>query len=282
MSLYSVFLTKKIIDDIINSARNQSMKKEAYMEAPFLREIYLQDLNFISDDFPFDLPFIKNNNFHIKIHSPVTIIAGDNGSGKSTILKSIATSCGFNLNSGNKDHICDLNNDKFTALNKHLKYLWNIRISNGFFLRSDNFIHFANFLDEQAKEHGPRVFKYYGGKSLNEQSHGEAYLSLFSNRFSQKGIYILDEPEVALSPSKILSLMSIIKDLSNEGKSQFIIATHSPILMAYPFAQFFYIDDTGIKETTFDKAEHYIITKSFLDNPERYFKYLFDDENENR
>ena len=247
------------------------------IRAPFLKEIYLHDFNFDSNTFPFSIPFIKNNNFHLKIHSPVIIISGDNGSGKSTILKSIAFNCNFNLNGGSNQHNFD-SNESASLLNKHLKFLWNIKVSNGFYLRSDNFINFANFIDEQAKEHGEVIaYKYYGGKSLNQQSHGEALLSLFFNRFNEEGIYILDEPEVALSPEKILALMRIIKKLTDNGKSQFIIATHSSMLMAYPYAQFFYIKNNHIEETSYDETEHYTLTKSFLDCPERYFKHLFDD-----
>jgi len=245
--------------------------------APFLKEVYLSDTSFDTSIFPYNVPFIKNNNFHLKIHKPVTIISGDNGTGKSTILKAIATSCGFNLNSGNKNHLYKLNADNiYLPFIKHLKFSWSIKISDGFFMTADNFNNFANFIDEQAKECGEeRAYKGYGNKSLNKQSHGESFLSLFLNRFNLKGIYILDEPEAALSPTRILSLMSIINDLSENGQSQFIISTHSPILMAYPMAQLFYINNGIIEETTYDKTEHYIITKTFLSSPERYFNHLF-------
>jgi len=246
------------------------------IKTPFLKEVFIENFDFDSNVYPFNIPFVKNNNLHFRINRPVIILVGDNGTGKSTILESIAKKCGFNTSSGSY-HLYDLDEEKM-LLDKHLKLIWDIKVSNGFFLRAESFTNFAKFIDEQAKEFGSfEVYKYYGGKSLNEQSHGESFLSLFASRFNQKGIYILDEPEAALSPTRILSLMSIIKNLTDKGNSQFIIATHSPILMAYPYAQLFYIDDDIIKETTYEKTEHYKISKDFLNNPERYFNYLFDD-----
>jgi len=250
------------------------------MKPPFLKEMYLDNTDFDSNIFPFNITFIKNKNFHLKFSSSVTIIAGDNGSGKSTILKTIAYNCDFNLKGGNKDHIYTNNKnsniEKCLLLNKYLRFSWLPKITTGFYL-ADNLMNFANYIDEQAQDYGRKnVFSYYGGKSLNEQSHGESYLSLFYNRFEDEGIYILDEPEQALSPSKLLSLICIIKEISDTGKAQFIIATHSPILMAYPKAQFFYINNGIIEETSFDETEHYEITKTFLENPDRYFKHLFD------
>lgn len=190
-------------------------------------------------------------------------------------MENIADTCGFNVSGGNKDHLYQ--DDKtFGDLNGILRYTWTRKIHSGFFMRAESFQLFADYIDRQAEEFGERVFSYYGGKSLNAQSHGEAFLSLFKNRFHSSGMYILDEPEAALSPYKILSLMVILRDLSDTGHNQFIIATHSPVLMAYPYAQFLYIVDDQIIETAYEKTDHYQITRSFLEDPQRFFAYLFE------
>lgn len=157
-----------------------------------------------------------------------------------------------------------------------MRLIWKIRVSDGFFMRADSFVQFTNYMDKQLEEFGGRAF--YGGKLLNEQSHGESFLSLFENRFKKRGIYILDEPEAALSPQRILSFMTVIKDLADTENAQFIISTHSPMLMALPDSQFIYITGNKMKEMDYKDTEHYRITKSFLDSPERYFKYLFDEQ----
>ena len=140
-------------------------------------------------------------------------------------------------------------------------------------MRAESFFNFATYIDELAQD-DPDILNAYGGKSLHQQSHGESFLSLFVNRFSQ-GIYILDEPEAALSPNRQLSFMAIIHQLVAANKAQFIIATHSPIILCYPNAVVLSIDDNEIKEIDYREAEHYRLTKEFLDNPERYFHHLF-------
>jgi len=159
-------------------------------------------------------------------------------------------------------------------LAEYLTLSWKIKTGQGFFMRAESFFNFATYIDEVARS-DRQVLDAYGGKSLHHRSHGEAFLSLFHNHF-QKGIYILDEPEAALSPQRQLSLLSIINKLEREGKAQFIISTHSPILMSYPGADIFLLDD-NIKLTDYKNTEHYQLTKSFLESPELYFRHLFDD-----
>lgn len=137
-------------------------------------------------------------------------------------------------------------------------------------MRSESFYQFASHVDEM-----PESLQYYGGRSLHEQSHGESFLNLFVNRFSSKGIYLLDEPEAALSPARQLSLLRILHDLS--GTSQFIIATHSPILLGYPGAEILSFDDSDIQEVAYEDTDHYQITRSFLENRDRMLNELFKD-----
>jgi predicted ATPase len=150
-----------------------------------------------------------------------------------------------------------------------------VRISEGFFMRAESFYNFASYVDELAEV---KTFNmdYYGGKSLHQQSHGESFLALFSNRF-KKGIYILDEPEAALSPSRQLTFMSIIHALEKSGKAQFLIATHSPMLLCYPGATILSLSENGIEEVSYQDTEHFQLTKQFLNNPDAYLKHLLEE-----
>lgn len=229
-----------------------------------------------NEKYPFTLPLFKNS-LKLKFNNNVTFIAGENGTGKSTILETIAYTCGFNLEGGGRNNIYHNDEHNYNSeLFNNLKLSWSIKTNQGFFMRAESFYNFASYIDKLAKEERKNeVLRPYGGKSLHEQSHGEAFLSLFNNRF-RKGLFILDEPEAALSPNRQLSLLSIIYDLTHNYNAQFIIATHSPILLSYPYGELFYIIDDKIEKMNYKDTEHYNFTKSFLDNPEQYFRYLFE------
>lgn len=243
---------------------------------PFLSEISLRSLPDTSY-----LQSILSFKDGIKLHlkSNVTFFVGENGSGKSTLLEGIAERCGFSLRGGNRNH--NLNTgyafDGYeSALAGQLDLSWTPRrINNGFFMRAESFFNFATYIDELAREDS-RILNAYGGRSLHEQSHGESFLSLFNNQF-ESGIYILDEPEAALSPSRILAFMSVIHELDQSGRAQFLIATHSPMLICYPGATIYQFDERGINETTYEDTEHFSLTKSFLDNPMLYLRHLMND-----
>ena len=142
-------------------------------------------------------------------------------------------------------------------------------------MRAESFFNFASYIDELAEEE-PRILNAYGGRSLHEQSHGESFLAFFTNQF-ESGIYLLDEPEAALSPARILAFMSVINQLDKSGRAQFIIATHSPMLICYPGATIYQFSEDGVKETTYEDTEHYYLTKSFLNNPDLYLRHLDED-----
>ncbi len=160
-----------------------------------------------------------------------------------------------------------------TDLANHLILQRNPRlpVSQGFFFRAESFINLSGFIDKHGNPN------YWGGRELLKQSHGESFLSAFNHQF-REGIFLIDEPEAALSPLRLLSLLSIINGMEKEGKSQLIIATHSPILLAYPNADIFLLDDIGVNQVKYEETEHYRITKGFLDNPEKYFKLLFESD----
>lgn len=153
-----------------------------------------------------------------------------------------------------------------------MKLSWSHKPRNGYFFRAESFFNVASFLDSIGGNGS------YGGKSLHHQSHGESFFSFFSNRLGESGFFIFDEPEAALSPQRQLSLLRIIHDLSKDCAAQFIIATHSPILLAYPNATIYSCDNNELRQLQYTDTSHYRITKNFLDNPDLYLKQLFSDE----
>lgn len=197
----------------------------------FLKKIKLlrHDVNSFSQ-YPFSIPSIKSFD-ELNLRSNVTFFVGENGSGKSTLLEAIADKCDFNSAGGGRNN----NYEVFASeseLGHYIRLSWLPKISNGFFLRAESFYNFATYLDE-LEDPENKKYDSYGGQSLHQQSHGESFLSLFLNRFNETAIYLLDEPEAALSPARQLTFLKIIHDLVENENSQFIIATHSPILLQF-------------------------------------------------
>ncbi len=233
--------------------------------------IYIQGLSlkagYPKNDFPFTIPAIEK--LKIRFRKPITFFVGENGSGKSTLLEALAERCGFDTMGGHKYH--RFSSEDYSLLGQHLYIERNphLRIDQGFFFRAESFFNLSSYIDTHGNPN------YWGGRELLKQSHGESFLAAFNHRF-REGLFLLDEPEAALSPQRQLTLLSILNGLEVEGKSQLIIATHSPILLAYPGAEIFLLDESGINPIAYEETENYRITKSFLDNPARYFKMLFD------
>lgn len=227
----------------------------------------------------YDLPIIRYLRKHnsIAITHDVTFFVGENGTGKSTLLEAIAVAYGFNAEGGTKNFNFSTSNSH-SELFEHLTLAKSKYSKDGFFLRAESFYNAASYIDQIDMEPSfqPPVITSYGGVSLHEQSHGESFLSLVQNRFGGNGIYILDEPEAALSPTRLLTLIAEI-DILVKKNSQFIIATHSPILLAFPNAEIFEFSENGIKSVPYRETEHYKLTRQFLENPERTLKYLLED-----
>jgi predicted ATPase len=154
-----------------------------------------------------------------------------------------------------------------------LRLSWLPKVTQGFFLRAESFYNFATYIEQVSD------LRAYGGKSLHAQSHGESFLALFAHRFEQ-GLFILDEPEAALSPQRQLSFLKIVHDLATPRRAQFLIATHSPILLAYPGATIFDMDGETMQPTRYEETKHYLITRDFLNSPERFFKHLLRQDEE--
>ena len=200
--------------------------------------------------------------------NPVTFFVGENGSGKSTLLEAVAVAVGFNPEGGSKDFVFSTRRTH-SELYNFITPIKTVPPKDGFFLRAESFYNTASYLDENS------TMRRYGGVSFHEQSHGESFLALVTNRFEGNGLYIMDEPEAALSPQRLLTLLVLINELV-KNKSQFIIATHSPIIMAYPGADIIQFSENGMERVSYRETEHYLITKQFMDNPEQMIKYLLE------
>ncbi|WP_134704997.1 AAA family ATPase [Ammoniphilus sp. YIM 78166] len=245
----------------------------------YLRRISLIKEKIVNpNEFPFIIPSLKELTA-LDITKEVTFFVGENGSGKSTLLEGVAYQCGFHTAGGGVNNRYQVESSS-SILGDYLRLSWLPKINQGFFLRAESFYNFASYLDGLAKEDGPGVYRAYGGKSLHQQSHGESFLSLFLNRFGSKGIYLLDEPEAALSPARQLAFLRFIHELVKEGNTQFIIATHSPILLGYPHAQIYNFDTAPITEIEYEETEHYQITKGFLNRRDKYLDELFREDDE--
>jgi predicted ATPase len=246
---------------------------------PFLKRLSFIPERVEADEFPFTIPAFQRGKLQLDFERPITIIVGENGTGKSTLIEGIAGQCGFNLSGGNRNHAysSDLN---ASPLSHALRLSWLPKVTRGFFLRAESFFNFGHYIDNLPPDFScanPR--DPYGGKSLHEQSHGESFLALFRNKFHGQAIYILDEPEAALSMQRQLQFLKVMRMLELEGESQFIMATHSPILMAYPRAQLLMFDGRMIREVSLSETPHYQLTRAFVMNPKAMMDELFAEVN---
>ncbi|MGK5507217.1 AAA family ATPase [Brevibacillus formosus] len=231
--------------------------------------VYLRTIKLLREDFPntkkypFHLPSLRKLEA-IELASSVTFFVGENGSGKSTLLEAVAYQCGFHTAGGSRNNFYEVHRSE-AILGDYIRLSWLPKITNGFFLRAESFYQFASHIDEM----GPKSYQHYGGRSLHEQSHGESFFALFANRFNGRGIYLLDEPEAALSPKRQIAFLHVMRDLIEEG-AQFIIATHSPILLGYPGATILNFDESPVQEVNYRDTEHYQLTRRFLEKPDLF------------
>jgi len=210
---------------------------------------------------PFNIPILREAS-ELTFRRPVVFFVGENGSGKSTLLEAITKKCGIYIWDKPRRHVAH-NNPYETRLVDYIAVTWANGSVPGSLFRAETFRDFADFLDDVALC-DPGRLKYHGGHILNTLSHGEAILSYFGGRYHIKGLYFLDEPEAAFSPSSQVRFLKLLQRLEAEGHAQFIIATHSPILLAYPGAQIFSFDSSRIEEVDYEDTAHYRLYKQFF------------------
>lgn len=221
--------------------------------------------------YPFSIPSLRQLR-ELELDPHVTLLAGENGSGKSTLIEAMAIAAGFNAEGGSR-HMTVSTRASHSELHDYLRLVRGTRSPRtGYLLRAESFFNIATSIEDNLD-----AIESHGGRSLHEQSHGESFISLVRNRFGPNGLYFLDEPEAALSIQGNLALMRRMHDLIAEG-SQFIVSTHSPILLGYPNARIYVLSDSGITETAYEDTEQYELTRSFLDDRKRFLHYLFADD----
>jgi predicted ATPase len=243
-----------------------SKRKKPYL----LHASFRPDAEIDYDAYPFSIPAVRELG-NIEFHPNVTFFVGENGSGKSTVMEGLAVALGFGAEGGTKGV-------QFRTAESTSKLHESLRLARGvpkprdaYFLRAESFFNVATYMDETGYLAG------YGGRSLHQQSHGESFMAVLLNKLRGDGIYLLDEPEAALSPSRQLAALSAIHQLV-EDSSQFVIATHSPILLAYPHAKIILFDKSGVSEVAFEDTEHFSVTRDFLNNyPKRLEQLLAPD-----
>lgn len=225
------------------------------------------------DHYPFALPVLRDLR-SLPLHPAATFLVGENGCGKSTLLEAIAIAWGFNPEGGTKNFNFQTRSSH-SALHECLTLVKGVRRpKDGFFLRAESFFNVATEIERlDGGPGGPPIIDSYGRRSLHEQSHGESFFSLMMNRFNGDSFYVLDEPEAALSPPRQLAMIARLQQLV-QLRSQFIIATHSPILLAYPNAWIYQITANGLERIEYTDTEHFRVTRDFLNRHEKFIKEL--------
>lgn len=226
------------------------------------------------DDFPFALPFVRDLDFELR--SPVTFFVGENGSGKSTLMEALAELCGLPVSGGGTNERPDRTGvDTTSPLAPALRPVFHRRPRDGYFFRAEHLAHFAELLDRRRDDPDfiGDPYALYGGAPLHTRSHGEAFLALFVHRLDQ-GLFLMDEPESALSPQRQLTLLARMAQLVSEGRTQLVIATHSPILLTFPGAEILSFDGGRLERVRLEDTSHYQITRGILEAPDRYWKHL--------
>jgi predicted ATPase len=257
-------------------------KRRRSQPGPYLRQLrLLRERIPTPDRFPFTLPAVRHLET-LDFHPKVTFFVGENGSGKSTLLEAIAVACGLNPEGGSR-HFNFASRASHSPLDGCLRVGKTIAVpGDSYFLRAESFYNVATEIERlDVDEPGalvaaPRIIDAYGGRSLHEQSHGESFFALFQNRFRNHGLYLMDEPEAALSPTRQLQFLYLLHRYVKHG-AQFVIATHSPIIMAYPDACIYVLESAGIRQVPYTETEHYLVTRRFLGNPQRSLREILSD-----
>lgn len=229
-----------------------------------------------ADAYPFSLAAVRGWD-RLEFHPRVTFFVGENGAGKSTLIEAIAVAAGFNAEGGSRNFNFSTR-ASHSPLHKHMRVARGPRRRrDGYFLRAESYFNVATEIERlDAEPGGPKIIDYHGGVSLHEMSHGQSFMALLEHRFRGDGLYILDEPEAALSPNRQLSFLARLHELVGL-KSQFIIATHSPVILGYPDALIYQLTDEGVEPAAYDDLEHVSVTRKFLNHRQTFLDILLSD-----
>lgn len=256
--------------------RDRDVRQTGARTAGFLRSVVVDERTAVRRGYPFDLPVVQGllRAGQLPLDPGVTFLVGENGTGKSTLVEAIAVAAGFNAEGGSRSFSFATRSTE-SSLGEHLRLVRSARRErSSFFLRAESFYNVATEI-EHLEQVDPGLLPAYGGRSPHQRSHGESFLDLLRHRFVPGGLYLMDEPEAALSPQGVLAALTRIHDLAADG-SQFIIATHSPILLAVPGATIMQVEaDGSIDRVGYDEAEVVEFTRRFLEAPERTLRHLF-------
>jgi predicted ATPase len=243
---------------------------------PYLLGVRLKPERVPSVEYPFNLPLVRS--LDIQFRAPVTFFVGENGTGKSTVMEALAALCRLPVSGGSRHEVsANHGPEASSALAAALRPSFRRRPPDGYFLRAEFQAHFASLLDARNADPDFRLhgdpYARYGGASLHQRSHGEAFLAILQNRI-QSGLFLFDEPESALSPQRQLALLAHISARVLTGKAQFVVATHSPVLLTMPDSQILSFDGDAVRESSLEETSHYQITRGILENPSLYWKHL--------
>lgn len=243
--------------------------RDTKLPAPFLKRVWLEPENIQErEDYPFSIPFIKDG-FDLHFETAVTIIVGENGSGKSTILEGIAALAGYDDAGGGKGYMpVDHSSAREIAggkLGPHLRAAWLPKVTRGWFFKAETFFSVARYLDAVGSPNADFL----------SHSHGEGFLRFFEERCQRQGIFIFDEPESALSPARQIEFLKLLRAMDESKKCQVIMATHSPMLMAYPNATLLKLTKSGLAPTTLEDTDHFRLTRDFISNPKAFVEAAF-------
>ena len=243
------------------------------LTAPFLLRIAEIAEKRAEGRFPFILPFMRRGGFALDFTSPVTLLIGENGTGKSSLLEAIARKAGFNPRGGSRDNVYGGESDE-VGLADALHAVWLPKVTSGFFFRAESFFNFVSYVEQAYLEDPFAPEQPWGARSLHERSHGEAFLSFFNARLGsrERCLYLLDEPESALSPERQLEFMAMLAEQRATGRVQYVIATHSPLLMGFPGADLLHLSHRGLRRTTLEETPHFRIYQEFCRDPSGYLK----------
>ncbi|MFO0962647.1 MAG: AAA family ATPase [Phycisphaerales bacterium] len=254
------------------------MARKRHAKGPYVSELSLVRLGEPdeAERYPLNIPGIAAIDV-LALHPAVTFLVGENGSGKSTILEAIAYTMGLNPEGGSRNFNFSTR-ESHSSLHRHLRVARTAaNPADLYFLRAESYFNVATEIERLDEGVENPLVKYYGGRSLHEQSHGESFFALFQHRLFGPGLYLLDEPEAALSPQRQIALLGLVHRLVERG-SQFIVATHSPIILAYPNATIYELYGAGIRQTSYRESSPYRTCRAFLENPELSIRELLHPE----